>query len=258
MKKILVIGSGQFAFNWLKNTQHKYENYTASKNLKPSLNNKFYRVDATNIKEITLVANEIKPDYILNAAALSDVEKCELDPDLAKRTNSIIPSNLAKISNSLKIKLIHLSTDHFDNYSEQKRDEFVNPIPVNVYGRTKIDGEQEIIKYTENYLILRTNFFSYLPLDRTTFFNKLVKDLYKNKYYFGAIDYFFNPVDINFLIAVMDRLIESDFKGLLNITSDKCRPNNLCLANDKLKNIIGVNKIDFEEQIKKNYKQLMI
>ena len=88
-----------------------------------------------------------KPDYVVNCAAYTAVDKAETDAETAETVNTLAPSLLGKFSKSIGAKLIHISTDYvfdgeaFTPYSESDR---VNP--KGVYGETKLKGEQNCIE----------------------------------------------------------------------------------------------------------------
>lgn len=95
--------------------------------------------------------NDIKT--IINCAAYTAVDKAEETFDTAYKTNVIGPYNLAKMG----LKLIHISTDYvFDGNSNKPYKEEDNTNPISVYGKTKRKGEEEILKNSNNAIILRT------------------------------------------------------------------------------------------------------
>jgi len=102
--------------------------------------------------------SRIKPDYIINNAGHNDVEFCEEKKNLAYEVNTKGASNISKINEELKSKLIHISTDYvFDGKKASPYNENDTPNPVNVYGTTKYKGEIEVQKNTDRYFIIRTS-----------------------------------------------------------------------------------------------------
>ena len=96
---------------------------------------------------------------MINAAALTDVDKCETVFSAAQRVNATLACDLAVIASNLACKLIHISTDQlFDgNSGPYVESDKVNPI--NHYGFTKCMAENLIMHNNNKALILRTNFF---------------------------------------------------------------------------------------------------
>jgi dTDP-4-dehydrorhamnose reductase len=98
-------------------------------------------------------------DVIINCAAYTDVEKAEIEPNMANKINHIAVKQLAKISNKQKIKLIHISTDYvFDGNSLKPYEEPDEAHPINVYGKTKLAGEKAIQSFMKaNAIIIRSS-----------------------------------------------------------------------------------------------------
>jgi dTDP-4-dehydrorhamnose reductase len=99
-------------------------------------------LDATDEVSVCKQVSQIRPDVIVNSAALTDVDKCEVSPDLAMDLNSNSVEYLAKAAKELSCFLVQVSTDFvFDgtrgNYSENDQ-----PRPINQYGITKLAGEE--------------------------------------------------------------------------------------------------------------------
>jgi len=108
--------------------------------------------------EIHDTLHKLKPNIVINAAAYTNVEDAETDPDLAYKINSNAPEILAKIAHKLNIWLIHYSTDYiFDGQTSTDYRENDAPNPLNQYGGSKLSGEAAIIASGCQYLILRTS-----------------------------------------------------------------------------------------------------
>jgi dTDP-4-dehydrorhamnose reductase len=99
-----------------------------------------------------------KPDFIVNAAAHTAVDKAESEPELAKLLNTDAPAALAKAAAQVGAWLVHYSTDYvFDGSGTHARQEGEGTGPLSVYGQTKLDGEKAIVASGCNYLIFRTS-----------------------------------------------------------------------------------------------------
>ena len=116
--------------------------------------------DMGNIENINNFFNRSTTfDIIVNCAAYTDVEKAEIEPDIANQINHIAVKELAEISNRKKIKFIHISTDYvFNGKSDKPYIETDTAKPINVYGETKFDAELAIKSVmNNNALIIRTS-----------------------------------------------------------------------------------------------------
>ena len=122
-------------------------------------------VIATNRNELNLenpgairvFIEEIKPDIIINAAAYTDVDKAELEIELAHKVNTEAPKVLAEKASQLDIPMIHFSTDYvFDGLKNEPYVETDQANPQSIYGETKWKGE-EYVRKNKKHIILRTS-----------------------------------------------------------------------------------------------------
>jgi dTDP-4-dehydrorhamnose reductase len=130
------------------------------------LSNKGYEVLGTNRNAIDVTdmsickkrLTEIKPEAVINTAAFHNVEQCERDPITSFSVNAIGARNLAILSNELDFKIIHFSTDYvFDGLKKMPYVEADIPLPLNVYGNTKLSGEIFIRTISKSYFIARVS-----------------------------------------------------------------------------------------------------
>lgn len=100
----------------------------------------------------------VRPDVIVNAAAHTAVDKAESEPDLARRINAESPAVLARAAADGGALLVHYSTDYvFDGEGRAFRSEDAATGPLNVYGQTKLAGEDAIRETCPHHLIFRTS-----------------------------------------------------------------------------------------------------
>ncbi len=115
-------------------------------------------IDISNKNSVEKVFNNSDVDMIINTAAFHNVEKCEDEPETAFKVNGIGSLNLAEISNKLDIPVLHISTDYvFDGEKMAPYIETDLPIPLNVYGNTKLSGEYFISTIAKKYYVLRVS-----------------------------------------------------------------------------------------------------
>ncbi|MEC4984932.1 MAG: dTDP-4-dehydrorhamnose reductase, partial [Oscillatoria sp. PMC 1068.18] len=114
-------------------------------------------IDLTETEKLGNLIKEIQPKVIINAAAYTAVDKAESEANLAKKINTDAPEIMAQAAQKLQAFLIHVSTDYvFDGQKNNPYQETDLTKPINVYGETKLAGEEAIKSACENYLILRT------------------------------------------------------------------------------------------------------
>jgi dTDP-4-dehydrorhamnose reductase len=118
------------------------------------------RVQIT-LDDLSLLENQlgnINPDIIINCAAYTAVDKAESDERLANTINHLAVGALASWSACNNAKLIHISTDYvFDGTSAAALEESAPTNPINVYGATKLLGEQLCLQHNPNAIIIRTS-----------------------------------------------------------------------------------------------------
>jgi perosamine synthetase len=178
-------------------------------------------VDLTDFDELITHVENTKPDIIIHAAGLTNVEKCEDRYFDAYESNVVASRNVAKICKVLRIKLVHISTDHFSDSNIQKSDESQISIPVNNYAKTKLDAEYEIIKYSSDPLIVRTNFYGWGHKFRTSFSDFIITSLRKKENITLFEDVFYSPIYVGELIRSIDELIETEQSGIFNIVGNE-------------------------------------
>ncbi|WP_309680863.1 dTDP-4-dehydrorhamnose reductase [Polaromonas sp.] len=114
--------------------------------------------DLGNLPGLAATVQQLRPDVIVNAAAHTAVDKAESEPALARALNAQAPGVLAQEAAKLGALLVHYSTDYvFDGMGHRPWTEADTPAPLNVYGKTKLEGEQRIQAACPRHLILRTS-----------------------------------------------------------------------------------------------------
>jgi len=115
-------------------------------------------LDITDRTVMDLVIRRSNPEIVVNAAAFTNVEKAEGDEHLAYSVNSEAPKNIARICKQLTIPLIHISSEYvFDGEKGSPYSESDEPNPLNVYGKTKLEGEEGIRSSLNQHIIVRTS-----------------------------------------------------------------------------------------------------
>ncbi len=156
------------------------------------------------------------PDYLIHTAALINVDLCEEKEELAQQLNSELTAFLAKICEEISCKMVYISTDAvFDGEDEKLYAEQDITCPVNVYGKTKLLGEDEVLK--KNHLVVRTNIYGFNVQDKTSFGEWIFKSLQKGEILNMFTDIDFSPILVNDLTEVIVRLLEEDLHGLYHV-----------------------------------------
>lgn len=146
-------------------------------------------LDITSMTAIELAFVEHKPDYVINAAAYTAVDRAEKEPELAYAINATGVLHLADKCHKASIPLIHISTDYvFDGNNQKPYKETDAVSPLGVYGKSKWEGEEAVRHTLQRHIILRTSWvFGYsgnnfvktmLRLAKEQFTLRVVSDQY--------------------------------------------------------------------------------
>lgn len=172
-------------------------------------------VDLLEFDELEVKLNERQPDIIIHAAAMVNVDRCEIEKKLAYRMNVEMTNFLVDYAQAHAVKLIYISTDAVfdgskDNYLYSEEDE-TNPL--NEYGRTKLLGEKCVQRLT-NALILRTNIYGLNLRNKYSFGEWVVAALEDGQTLHMFTDVKFSPLLANELARIIDLCIEKKLSGL--------------------------------------------
>ena len=179
------------------------------------------KLDLTSYDATYGTLRQIRPDVVIHTAALTNVDACETDPDLAYRLNVGATLNIAKAANTLDAQLIHVSTDQlFDGLGPWKKEDDP-PSPLNVYGRTKLQAEEDLLKLCPDALVIRTNFYGWGTSLRRSFSDWILTALQESGEITMFTDVFFTPVLTDDLIDLVIELHNSGATGIFNVAGRK-------------------------------------
>lgn len=137
-------------------------------------------LDLCDLGAVQNILNELKPDLIVNASAYTDVDLAEKENDRNMKINAVAPGLMAEMASKLRAVLIHYSTDYvFDGRKNALYTERDRTHPLNMYGKSKLAGEENIKQAGDAYLILRTSWV--YSLRGNTFVNKVLRWSRQNK-----------------------------------------------------------------------------
>lgn len=147
--KILVTGrTGQVGYELMRSLQPLGEVIGVDRS----------EMDLSDLDQVRDVIRRVQPGLIVNPAAYTAVDKAESEPELAMRINGLAPGVMAEEAAKLGAAMVHYSTDYvFDGTKPEPYTEADIPCPLNVYGRTKLAGEQAIAATGVPHLIFRTS-----------------------------------------------------------------------------------------------------
>ncbi len=167
-------------------------------------------------KDVNKFMAKYSPETVIHLAALTDVDLCERDKALAFEINVTGTSHIAKACKALSSRLVYLSTDFvFDgkkgNYSEQD-----NTIPINIYGKTKLAGE-ELVKNVENHVIIRTSTPYSVNHKSKKFLSQLIEKLSTGKKIKAFSDFTRSPTLIENLAENIKAMLPKKYAGTMHL-----------------------------------------
>ncbi|MGE6218474.1 dTDP-4-dehydrorhamnose reductase [Nubsella zeaxanthinifaciens] len=167
MEKVLVIGAGGQLGQCIKKI-------VALRSIENVVFPEEKTANILNVADLAALFEEQKPNYVINCAAYTAVDKAEDEADIAKAVNETGAKNLAQLCQQYQATLIHISTDFVFEGNEiklLKEDDIAEPI--SVYGVTKLDGELAITAALQQHIIIRTSWLY------SEFANNFVKTMLK-------------------------------------------------------------------------------
>ena len=201
MKKILVTGSeGQLGRCFSSFFKEKYT----------ILNPSEVDFDITDQNKVKNFLKKYNPDIILNCAAMTDVDGCENNPEIAEKVNALSIKSMLEIFQGF---FVHISTDYVFDGKEGPYKEEDNVNPISIYGKTKLLGEEIIIKNSKQWAILRTNVLFGID-SKSSFVNWVVNSLKFDKDINVVDDQINNPIWINDFATIINLVISNNINGL--------------------------------------------
>jgi len=174
--------------------------------------------DVTDRFQLEADVERLRPTVIVNCAAYTDVDGCEVDPARARLVNAEGAENVASVAEGAGCRLIHLSTDFvFDGRAGRPYTEDDQPHPLSEYGRSKLQGEQRIAAAIRDHLIIRTAWL--YGAGRANFVEAIRKRAAEEKLLKVVTDQVGSPTYVEDLAEAILFLIESDHRGVVHFAN---------------------------------------
>lgn len=178
-------------------------------------------LDLCRLDAIQRFLSQSKPNLIINASAFTDVDRAESELELVTKVNALAPGVMAEASRQLRAVLVHFSTDYvFDGRTNRPYTETDPTNPLNVYGKSKLMGEENIKQASDAFLILRTSWVYSLRGD--TFVNKVLGWARKNSMLKIVDDQVGNPTWARMLAEITGLLLAQNQVDLYDQIHEQC------------------------------------
>ena len=164
------------------------------------------------------VLDDAQPDWLINCAAMADLDECEENPDRATFINVDVPAQLARACSERGIRFVHISTDAvFDGEKTQPYTEEDLPNPQGVYSQTKLDSEHATFSENPEAIVARVNFFGWSLSGRRSLAEFFVNNLSEGKYVNGFTDVVFCPMLVNDTARLLLEMLQKNLSGLYHV-----------------------------------------
>lgn len=175
-------------------------------------------LDITDLDESKKVLSKVSPDVVIHCAAMTDVDGCARQPDLAYFVNSIGTKNIALACAEIESVMVYISTNEvFSGKTTEPYFEWSNPDPINPYGYSKAAGERFVCHLLNRFYIVRTAWL--YSWSGQNFPHRILQMAREGKTLSVVTDEIGNPTYIPDLVSAISRLIRTETYGIYHITN---------------------------------------
>ena len=176
-------------------------------------------VDLADIDGLSCLLSGMEFDFLINTAAMSGLEHCLDEPELAKKVNTDAARVMAEVCHEKGAKMLQVSTDYvLDGRENVVHEECSEPRGSGVYSESKLAAEKQVMDACENSVVGRVSWlFGY---GRATFVDQVMNTAHAGECGNYISDKYSVPNFSDFLVPVMGALLESDIKGFVHLTNN--------------------------------------
>jgi dTDP-4-dehydrorhamnose reductase len=222
--RLLVTGaSGLLGLNLALEASREHEVYgSVNRNLLKDAPFTVIQTDLTQPGSLEELFEKSQPDWVINCAALANLEACEAKPDLAEKLNIDLPQKLAQIVAKGGARLVHISTDAVFDGIRGEYSESDQPNPLSKYAKTKLLGEKAVSAANSQAIIARVNLFGWSLGGKRSLAEWFLNNLSANNNISGFTDVFFCPLLANDLGNLLLDMLGEGLEGLFHVVSGDC------------------------------------
>ncbi len=219
MARILITGaSGLLGINLAHETMSAHDIFAVDRGKLTNAPFKVLNGDLLNAGTVDSILDSAQPEWLVNCAALADLESCEDNPDIARRLNIDLPAQMAKSCKSRGVSFVHISTDAvFDGEKDGFYTEEDSPNPLGFYAQTKLAGEQAVLAESPNAIVARVNFYGWSLSGRRSLAEFFHHNLTNNKSMSGFTDVKFCPMLVNDTARTLIKMLQKNLSGLYHV-----------------------------------------
>jgi dTDP-4-dehydrorhamnose reductase len=217
--KLLIIGaSGLLGINLALEAMREHEVVGVDRGKLKSPPFQVLKANIFHKEEIDFILDDTVPDWLVNCAAMTNLEACEAQPEQARAINVDVPAQLANTCAKRGIRFVHISTDAvFDGTKREAYKEDDQPNPRGVYSQTKLESEHATFSENPEALVARVNFFGWSLSNRHSLGEFFVNNLSEGKNVNGFTDVIFCPILVNITARLLIQMLGKNLSGLYHV-----------------------------------------
>jgi len=219
--KFLVTGSSGFVGSQVIKDliSRQFQVFSCYHKIKPKLGIPTL-LDLSQTSRISQILKETSPDVIIHLAALTNLDVCETEKDMAYKLNSEATGVLAEEAQKNNIFFIYVSTDYVFDGEKGLNKESNQPDPISIYGKSKLDGETKVRKLASEWCIARTSTPFGMNQQKKSFPQMLIENLQKNIQTNIITDQFTSPTYLPNLSQMLIEIGMKKINGILHVSGD--------------------------------------
>ena len=179
------------------------------------------QIDLESVHGLIRFFEQASTQVVIHTAGLTSVDRCEVEPELARHLNVTLAANVAKACAITGVKLVHISTDHLFSGKTSLVDENQPIAPINLYGQTKAEAEFQVLNANPDSLVIRTNFYCWGTTYRNSFSDIVINALRSGQELTLFHDVLYTPILAETLALTVHDLIDLKSSGIFNVVSDE-------------------------------------
>jgi dTDP-4-dehydrorhamnose reductase len=180
-----------------------------------------HNLDLTDWSACRRVIADVNPSAIIHCAAATNVDWCEDHREEAFQINTRTSSYLAELAHGIGAKFVHISTDSVFDGNKGNYSELDTPAPLNVYARTKLSAEQEVLGRHQSPLILRVNFYGWNIQPKQSLAEWILTQLEQGQVVPGFVDVHFCPTFVNDLADILFNMLDRCMSGIYHVVGSE-------------------------------------
>jgi dTDP-4-dehydrorhamnose reductase len=181
-----------------------------------------HKADLSRPTEMREIFQRLRPEWVINCAAATDLDLAEENPDWAYRLNRDMPRSMAEAAREIGARFLHISTDAIFDGDGRPFSEDTLPRPATVYGKSKLAGEEAVMQVNPASIIVRTNLFGWSPVNADSLAEWFLFHMARGEICPGFKDIHFSPILVNDLAGVLLKMLSAALSGVYHVGGATC------------------------------------